>query len=251
MLKIAQITDLHLLPPGECLMGLDVVARFERVMAHAAKFQPDVYFFTGDFCAAMPEEREIFWLGNRLFELEVPYFVVPGNHDDRTMLRNAFELPGDGDEPILQRVTIKDRTFLLLDTRYAKVGDAQINWLREQLKDLGSANIIMHHPPLKVGKPFMDDNYSLDEAQKVLQVLQEHDAPVVVYCGHYHSSRTIIDGNVTVHICPPTSFFIKPDAAVFEQDELPPAYQQIVYVGTGKRTVTPFYLSESPSVPPQ
>ncbi len=75
-------------------MGLDVNSRLQRVLEHAATSNPDAYFLTGDFCAQEPEQDIYHQLRVVLDKLGKPYYLTPGNHDDRGMLRNAFYLEG-------------------------------------------------------------------------------------------------------------------------------------------------------------
>lgn len=231
------------------MMGLDMVERFERVLAHAAAFEPDAYFFTGDFCAMEPTDWAFHWLADRLKHLEKPYYLLPGNHDDRMLMRKYFPLPGQGDSPIVQRVQLKGQVFLLLDTRYAQLDAEQENWLRAALEADPGAVVVMHHPPIKLGQPFMDNKYSLQEAEGIQSILREALSPVHVFCGHYHSARTVFDENLIVHLCPPTSFYIKPGVEEFEQDLLPPGYLQISWTSDQRLRVTPVYVTESASIP--
>lgn len=229
-------------------MDLDVMERFERVLADAKKFDPDAYFFTGDFCASEPKEWVFEWLAPRLAQLGKPYYLIPGNHDDRSMMRRHLDLPGKGDEPILQAMELKGESFLFLDTRYGEFDQAQLVWLEHHLNTKPGSHVIMHHPPIKLGQPFMDNNFFLKNPERLQSILREAHSPVHVFCGHYHSARTVHDDNIFVHLCPPTSFYIKPNAEVFEQDFLPPGYHQITWTKNYRVRVTPVYLAESPLV---
>ena len=244
--RIAQITDLHLLPPGELLMDLDVNERLQRVLDHAAAREPDAYFITGDCCAMEPLQDVFYRLRPRLDALGKPYYITPGNHDDRRMLRNAFYLDGHGDEPIKGLVRVNDRNFLFLDTCPARVDEEQVNWLAAALAEYPEADLVMHHPPVPLGVNFMDTKYPLQDTDALLDVLLGTDQPRRVFCGHFHSGRTVQHGPLEVHLCPPTSFFIDPEPEDFHQEFLPPAYLWLEWAEDGSFRAAPTFVASSP-----
>ncbi len=231
--RIVHITDLHLLASPGDLMGLDVRARFEEVLVAAARLQPDAYFLTGDFCAHDPELPVYRHLRPRLDRLGAPYYLVPGNHDDRGMMRSAFELPGTGVESLEQRVQVGYRTFLLLDSAPGKVDSGQLDWLAAELAAHPGADIVIHHPPTLLGVPFMDGKYPLTERDRLLDILTADHRPRRVFCGHYHSIRTVRHRNLDIHLCPPTSFFIDPEAEAFRLIDRPPGFQTLEWTEGG------------------
>ena len=241
--RIAQITDLHLLPPGEQLMDLDVNARLERVLAHVAARQPDAIFVTGDCCAMEPKQEVFHRLRPLLDDLGIPYYLTPGNHDDRRMMRNAFFLDGHGDEAIRGLVRVNDRDFLFLDSSPGRVDDEQVDWLAAALAAYPAADVVMHHPPVPLGVRFMDANYPLHDADRLLDVLLNAPDGRHVFCGHYHSGRTVRHDNLAVHLCPPTSFFIDPDEPEFAQEMLPPAYLWLEWAADGSFRAVPTFVA--------
>jgi len=239
--KIAQITDLHLLDAGEALMGLDVNERLHRVLAHARTFDPDAYFITGDCCAHIPIQEVYQQLRPLLDALGKPYYLTPGNHDDRAMLRNSFFLEGHGQDSVKGLVQVGDQNFVFLDTSSGTVDEDQVNWLAKALKQYPNADVVMHHPPVPLGVRFMDARYPLLDTDKLLRVLTYDGRHRRVFCGHYHACRTVAYRNLHVHLCPPTSFFIDPDSIDFQQLSLPPAYLQLEWTDTDFRAA-PIYV---------
>jgi Icc protein len=221
--RIAQITDLHLLPPGELLMGLDVNARLDSVLAHALAREPDAIFLTGDFCAIEPDQEMFHQLRARLDLLHIPYYLTPGNHDDREMLRNAFYLDGHNYEPIRGLIRVKGHNFLFLDSSPGMVDGDQVKWLSRALVTYPDATIVMHHPPVPLGVAFMDSRYPLRQPEELLAAWK----------------------NLEVHLCPPTSFFINPDNKTFEQEMLPPGYLMLEWPKEGGFRVIPYYVPQT------
>lgn len=221
-------------------MDLDVNERLERVLAHALSRRPDALFLTGDFCAAEPRQDMFHQLRPLLDATGVPYYITPGNHDDRGMLRNAFFLRGHNDAPVYGLVQVADRDFLFLDSSPGSVDDEQIEWLGRALDAYPDADLVMHHPPVPLGVTFMDNNYPLRDTKPLLNVLSADGRPRHVFCGHFHSGRSVVWNNLTVYLCPPTSFFIDPEPEEFRQEDLPPAYQLLEWSADGLRVVPTF-----------
>src|SRR4051812_46631531 len=89
---IAQISDLHVMPPGGLAYGfVDTAGLLRAAVAHLNRLvpAPDAVLITGD--VAHPGDREAYVLARwMLAPLAMPYFVIPGNHDRRDELRAAF-----------------------------------------------------------------------------------------------------------------------------------------------------------------
>ena len=214
-------------------MGLNVEQRFADVLESARQMHPDAYFFTGDFCAHEPVRDVYIRLQPILASLERPFYLIAGNHDDRQMMRDVFDLPGSGQDPIHYRRVVAGRSFVFLDTSPGVVGDAQVQWLAEELREAPDSDIVMHHPPVELGINFMDRKYPLRDTQELYRVLTEDGVARRVFCGHYHSERTVVHKNLEVNLCPPTSFFIDPRPPKFELFHRPPGYQLLEWTDTG------------------
>src|SRR5215470_7524092 len=99
---IAQITDLHIKPPGRlAYRKVDTAAHLRRAVVHLNGLdpRPAVVLVTGDLVdgGASAEYAELRAL---LAPLAMPFYLVPGNHDARDALRAGFPdhpwLAGEG-----------------------------------------------------------------------------------------------------------------------------------------------------------
>ena len=92
MMLIAQISDLHVKPPGQLLYDrIDTAGFLERAVAHVMPLDPlpDLVIMTGDLVdGGKPEEYAL--LRRLLAPLPMPVYLIPGNHDARDALRAAF-----------------------------------------------------------------------------------------------------------------------------------------------------------------
>src|SRR5258706_16460452 len=139
---IAQMTDLHIKPPGKLAYGgVDTAAMLRAAIAHltALRPAPDALLLTGDLVDA-GSAAEYALLRALLAPVRCPLYLIPGNHDDRAALRAAFAdhryLPPDG---FIQYV-IDDQAVRLigLDTLVPGEGGgtlcaARLAWLAAQL----------------------------------------------------------------------------------------------------------------------
>ena len=233
-LRVVQLTDLHLLPPGELLMGLDVNARLDAALDRIAHLAPDALFITGDFCAHEPVQEVYYQLKTRFEAFEKPYYIIPGNHDDRAMMRRAYPLmPGKEQEPIYGLVPLGDQEFIFLDSSPGTVDGPQLDWLAETVREHPAATVVIHHPPIKLGIPFMDNKHPLRDTGRLLELLTADGQRRRVLCGHYHTARTVSYRNLDVLLCPPTSFFIYPGAEEFMMEAHAPGFQLLEWAADG------------------
>lgn len=227
MLRIAQITDLHLGEPGEHYLDLDLRGRFRSVLKEAQRWEPDLYAFTGDFSLHDPTEESVLWLKEQIDALNTPYFILAGNHDDREMLRAIFRLKGAAADSIDFVFHLKGQDLVVLDTSSGELQPGQLAWLQGQLTRGGQPAIFMHHPPLPLGMPFMDNKHALRNFQPLLDILVTYQREIPIFCGHYHADLNASFHNLRIYVAPPTSFFINPQAEEFQQDFMKPGFQLI------------------------
>ena len=155
--------------------------------------KPDVAVLTGDL-VDHGEPDEYAQLRDLLAPLSMPVFVIPGNHDAREPLREAFRdagyLPSSG----YLQYTIEDYALRLvaLDTLIpGKPGGAlcaeRLAWLDAALAaQPGRPSVIlMHHPPFATGITYMDD-CGLDNAAALAEIVERHSQVERILCGHLH-----------------------------------------------------------------
>src|SRR4029079_2779136 len=88
------ISDLHIKRPGELAYGkVDTAAALRRCVTELNRLEPrsQLVMMSGDL-ADTPNAEEYEHLKRLLAPLEIPFVAVPGNHDNRELMRAA--LPG-------------------------------------------------------------------------------------------------------------------------------------------------------------
>jgi len=214
---LAQLSDLHI---GASWEGVDPQPRLEQVI-EAVRSLPnpvDAVVVTGDLTAAGGEEDAL--LACRLLDrFEAPIHVLPGNHDLRAPLRRAFELPGEGDEPIDYAVDVGELRLVVLDSivpgedRGALEAE-QLRWLDEELgkEPERPAILAMHHPPLTTGVPQWDAiNLMPPEREALAAVVGRHPQLRAIVGGHLHRIVASALAGCPVLSAPSTYLQILPD----------------------------------------
>src|ERR1700733_15626439 len=90
--RVAQISDLHIKPPGSLAYGrVDTAKALERCVAALNEFRPapDFVVISGDL-ADTPSAREYDYLKSLLAPLKLPFVGIPGHHDSRAVILAAF-----------------------------------------------------------------------------------------------------------------------------------------------------------------
>src|SRR5438105_7129210 len=164
---IAHITDTHITAPGTLLMGIvDTASALERAVASLNRLDPspDITVLTGDLVESGASE-EYRHLRSLLAPLRMPVFAIPGNHDAREPMREAFAgdayLPRQG----FLNYVIEDYPLriIALDTLVPGEGGGvmcseRLYWLEDALAEAPDRPtlMLMHHPPFVTGIGRMD-----------------------------------------------------------------------------------------------
>lgn len=196
---LAQISDLHIGRPGEADDGRrDQVAALRRCVAalNAMAPGPDLVVVTGDLTKdGLPEQYDHFRA--LMAPLRAPYYVVPGNHDDRAALREAFAdhayLPHDG---AFLHYVVEGHPLRLIGLDSIIPGRARgelcgqrLDWLGAQLaRAPGRPTLLfLHHPPFLDGIPFWDV-LNCRNAEGLAAIVRRNPQVVGLIAGHLHQA---------------------------------------------------------------
>jgi 3',5'-cyclic-AMP phosphodiesterase len=189
---LVQISDIHI---GGSEDGKDPIPRFEAVIGAIRSLPnaPDAVLVSGDLTDhGTGEEYEV--VREMLGRLELPLYVLPGNHDDRGRIRGAFELPGEGEEPVRYSVDVGDLRLVLLDSNVPGQDpgafDAEsLGWLDEELRREPERPTLLavHHTPLTTGVPEWDAiNLAASDREALGAVVARHPQLRAIVGGHLH-----------------------------------------------------------------
>jgi len=219
---LVQLSDLHI---GGNESGLDPIPRLEAVLdaVRSLPNQPDAVLVSGDLTDDGAAEG--YRVAREMFAgLQVPLHVIPGNHDDRRLLREAFGLPGSGDEPVNYSVRVGDLRLLAFDSIVPgqDPGDfppEQLRWLDAELAAEPQAPTLLalHHPPLATGIAEWDAiNLLAPQRQALAEVVSRHPQLLGIVGGHLHRVAASTLTGRPVLAAPSTYWQVRPD---FEEGE--------------------------------
>lgn len=199
MTLLAQITDLHIREPGRLAYGrLDTAPYLAEAVAHLDRLpqQPDAVVLTGDL-SDFGRAAEYEHLARLLAPLRIPFYLLPGNHDDRDQMRRSFpghDYLGSGGW-VQYAVRIGALRLLALDTvdtgqSAGRLCDERLDWLeRELAADPRTPTVVaMHHPPFRTLIGHMDRIGLLEGADRLDAILRRHAHVERIVCGHLHRS---------------------------------------------------------------
>lgn len=213
MILIAQISDLHIRTAGELIEGkVDtypyLVTCIDRI--NALPRSPDLVIVSGDLAdsGSVPEYMR---LKSELDRLNMPYFVMPGNHDSRARMREGFggtpALPAASSGHLQYAINLPELRILCLDTldegkENGWLSMDRLDWLHDELTASPKpVMIFLHHPPFDCGIPGMDD-MKLGNPNGLAEILSAHPHVLGLACGHVHRSVFTTWAGLPACICP-------------------------------------------------
>ncbi len=256
---VVQITDFHV--GGEVVIDgrrVDPLMRLHAAVAHinTLRPRPELVLATGDLTWD-GQPREYALVKRALAVLAMPFFIIPGNHDHRANLRDAFfdhEYLRSDEDFLHHAVEGYPLRLIGLDTLVPGQGGGtlcrrRLDWLDTRLRERPEAPtlVYMHHPPFRTGIAEFDA-MGCQGKEELGNIVMRHPQIEGIVCGHVHRSMHLKWHGTVVNVAPSTAFQypldLSPGADLQPVDE-PPACA--VHVWTPEGGVVS-HLSYVPSV---
>jgi 3',5'-cyclic AMP phosphodiesterase CpdA len=204
---LVQLSDPHI---GATWGGGDPVGGLAATVESVRRLpdRPDAVVISGDL-ADNAADGEYELVRELVAQLGAPLYVLPGNHDDRDVLRRCFGLPGPQRTPVQYSAELGPLRLVALDS--TRPGEVRGELDRERLiwldAELAAAPdrptlLAMHHPPLSTGSKAWDDiGLPAGDRDALADVLHRHPQVRRIVAGHVH--RTItgeLDGRAVLAI---------------------------------------------------
>ncbi len=235
---LLQLTDLHILPAGELAYGqIDTAGLLQQTLRAVAALErrPDAAVLTGDLvdngsAAAYAQLRTL------LAPLDMPLYLLPGNHDDRQQLHQAFPeaAPLNADGFVQYTADIGGLRLIVLDTLVPEASHGalcprRLSWLSDALEDCRDRPVViaMHHPPFTTGIDHMDKIGLLEGVSELDALLRRHPQVQRLLCGHMHRPIQCLFGGTLACTLPSTAHQLAldlPDDAPAQWTMEPPGF---------------------------
>lgn len=207
--KIITLTDIHILPEGGRLIGIDPSERLQLAVDHINRTQSDadLCVITGDL-THRGDPDSYATLRRILSDLVIPARILVGNHDIRENFRAAFpDADDDGNGFVQFAVDIAGWRLIGLDplngppytypqSHAGYLCDKRLDFLRAALAGAQGRPVVifMHHPPFDTHFPGMD-RIKLWNHADFRACLTGHDVRQII-CGHIHRSISVSWGGI-------------------------------------------------------
>ena len=225
MFTFAQITDFHVSRPDGRADRMYQTARHLAVaVAHLNGLlpRPEFVLCTGDLVDGGGDAEYVI-LADILGQLTMPFYLIPGNHDDRAAMRQAFPAHDylAGHDGFMQyTIEAWEPRLIALDTLIpgeagGRLCPQRLDWLRERLGEQPNRPtiIFMHHPPFRTGLAIMD-NMGLADTAGLAGIVRRHGQVEAVLAGHVHRFITRRFAGTVAMTAPGTAHQIALDLGV-------------------------------------
>ena len=221
---LLQLSDPHIREPGRLAYGrintapylAEAVASVNRLpqAPHAAVITGDLT----DFGRAAEYEH----LRALLTPLNMPVYLLPGNHDSREQMRASFPQHHYlGSKGFIQySVPVGGMQLIALDTVVPGASEGslcaeRLQWLEAELARHTSRPVViaMHHPPFRTLIGHMDEIGLREGADALEAIVARHPQVERVICGHLHRAIQVRFGGTIAATVPSPAHQVRLDLA--------------------------------------
>lgn len=223
-MRFIQLTDCHIYADsGARFSGMDTRASCTAVIDAAAQASAAGLLLTGDL--SMDGQAAAYvWLDQALSALPALRLVIAGNHDAPDQWCGSLaQAPGHASVPGWQ--------IHGLDTRVAGAPHGTLQTAQLAALDAALAAapgvahlLLMHHPPLPVGSPWIDA-MGVTNAAALWSLLAERPGVRAIVCGHVHQNVDCYHNGVRVLTTPSTCVQFTPRCQDYAVDRRHPGYR--------------------------
>ena len=206
-LRIVQITDIHLTEyDGDILEGVDTGESLRRVLTAIRSLspKPSLIIASGDLVQT-PNSESYDRLKSIFCNINIPVYVLPGNHDAPQMMR--LHLAGDNVH-YQSKVELKGWSIIFVNSTIENEHHGIISEQEQLLieNNLGSGLnqpvlIALHHPTISSCPSF---GCQLDNKDEFIAYLKQQASIKAVIAGHTHLAAEVIENDLAQYTTPST-----------------------------------------------
>jgi len=177
------------------------------------------------------------WLAERLNELDVPCYCLPGNHDSLSAMASTLNRSSVSYAPC---ATYGAWQIVMLDTSVSGSDGGhlrldQLEALEQNLRSHQTAHtlVCLHHQPVPMGSAWLD-TMAVDNAVELFSVIDRHPQVRGVLWGHVHQEFKSFRNNVLLLAAPSTCIQFRPGSKDFALDQRTPGYRWLELYPDGR-----------------
>jgi len=233
VLRLWQFSDTHLFAAAATqLYDINSLATLRQVFALATSndSKADLAIFTGDLVHDGSAE------GYRrlLTEIEglgVPAYCLSGNHDDPVVMRSIL---ATDKVYCTTSVDMGDWLIILLDSTVpghesGYLSESELARVDSLLNQYPNKHVLLalHHPPLPTTMTWLDQGVTLNNPERLHEIVGNYSSIRGVIWGHAHQASYQINEGFVWAGCPSTMAQFKPGVVKFTLDTVRPGFRYL------------------------
>ncbi|MBL4743640.1 MAG: 3',5'-cyclic-AMP phosphodiesterase [Cycloclasticus sp.] len=251
-IKVLQISDMHLFSStDDQLVGVNTEQSFLSILnlAQQASWPPDIILLTGDL-SQDASETSYLRLIEHLEKLQIPCYVLPGNHDVPGTLDVIFN-----QQPVSYQAFLHHDKWLFafLDSETPNeeggtLDEQAVKELEQEISAHPNKHILicLHHQLIPVDSEWLD-TMTVANPDSLINLIKRFDNVRGVIHGHVHQEFNSHIGGTPLYSVPSTCFQFKPLSKEFAIDNIAPGYRWLRLKSDGTIETDVIRLSELPN----
>ncbi|HIF17330.1 MAG TPA: 3',5'-cyclic-AMP phosphodiesterase [Cycloclasticus sp.] len=250
-IKVLQISDMHLFATTEQhLVGVNTEQSFLSILqlAQEESWPPDLIFLTGDL-SQDASEASYTRLIEHLTGLNIPCYVLPGNHDIPDTLTHIFSQQPVSYQPFLHH---GKWLFAFLDSETpgeegGTLNEKAVEELQIEINQHPDKHVLicLHHQLKPVGSEWLD-TMAVINPDSLIKVIDESPNVLGIIHGHVHQTFESDIAGIPIYAVPSTCFQFKPLCKAFAIDNIAPGYRWLRLQATGQIQTDVIRLDKTP-----
>ena len=226
VLRLIQLSDCHVSASRDAhYRGQHALDGLNSIVAACRDWRPDLVVASGDLSEdSSAESYDV--LAEYFLKMGAEVFLLPGNHDDMTLMRSVFSASCFHLVPTCGVGSW--RLYFLNSTVHGtpagRVDPAVARELANQMNTQAESHafVFLHHQPFLSGSAWID-KYPLMDAEDFRDTISGCKKLRAVAWGHIHHGWDLRENSVTWLGCPATGTNTLPNHEKFTTDERGPA----------------------------
>ena len=171
------------------------------------------------------------WFFDTIYKFDFKLSMVLGNHDTYSEVIKYYRAGHSYPKELNYSREDDDFKYIYLDSSSNAVSPVQFDWLKQELNCTKKIILFIHHPILEIRTPLDQFGAALKGREKIKDLLLALQKEIVIFCGHYHMTDELTEGNIRQYSSPACSYQIRKLSENIEIDSSTFGYRLIQFDG--------------------